>query len=367
MTQTTSYGMGQYRYDKNFDYYTLLGTTTDSVSDPFLSKDYIDYSPQIGKTYRDIAIELPDNVQYGKTYYMSIDFPSLQNETLVNLKLCAANDDGTINTNKFQQIEHLIIPTNNGNNDFYSQVILFEYVQDQIPVTDVDIPKEYEIGNSVEAGHLYKRTNESGAVFIEYKFSIKSVSSEAHRSDIWDNDQYFIAITNYTEYSLLQEWKGNAANNSNNANNTLNNNSMLFSFDFIFSPRYNLSEEYKYLWIEIVHNDDQYLQYIIENITYTGKAFPLDSINMSIYKIHNLLAKDQHGIAPIKSGTTVLNSIIITGPTNLICAINGEDIRVGVSGQYQLENFDINFLGIKADKNSEDNDFLIDYTYKIES
>ena len=69
MVQNISYGIGQYRYIKEFEYISHLKTVNEN------DKQYIDYKPDSSTTYRDIAIKLPDNVQYGDTYYMTLTIP----------------------------------------------------------------------------------------------------------------------------------------------------------------------------------------------------------------------------------------------------------------------------------------------------
>lgn len=100
--------------------------------------------------------------------------------------------------------------------------------------------------------------------------------------------------------------------------------------------------------------------------TYNGRTLPIDSMSMSIYKINNLLPETLLGIASIKSGINNLTGVTITGSSKLIAAINGEEIRVGSTGQYELENFEITSLGLVV-KNVEDANFLIDYTYAIKN
>lgn len=347
MAQNASYGMGQYRYDENFEYYTLLETITDNDNKII----YIDYSPKNDDViYRDVAIKLPCDseekslIKYGEVYYIKLKLPknSIYN-TNFNLKLCTANNDGKINTNKFQQIQYLALSSTNSN-DNYSTVVLFEYENAVI----ANIPRNYVEGQAT-ANQLYIKDNEYGYCIL----------SESNTNKGW-NTTYFSFITeNYTEYNLLQDWKANNSSESSDDNNFDN-------FDFIFSPKYNLSEDYKYLWIENIHTNDEYVKTSIANQIYTGNMIVKDDIECSIYKVANLLAKDQYGIAPIKSGTTNLNAITAIGPAGLILAINGEDIRIGTSGQYQLEDFDINFLGAILGEDFEDK-FTIDYTYTIES
>ena len=50
----------------------------------------------------------------------------------------------------------------------------------------------------------------------------------------------------------------------------------------------------------------------------------------------------------------------------MVMAINGEEIRIGQSGYYELNDFEITSFGIAAETNSDNNTFIMDYQYPIE-
>jgi signal peptidase I len=122
---SSSQGMGQYRYDKNYSYITNKTTfgidiIDSSVEPPTISKSF-DIKPTYRNqgdsiVFRDIQIPLTSNIQYGKTYYLHLDLPQhIQYTTTVKVKLCTYDtSNGTSHTNAslvdFQTIRELIIP-----------------------------------------------------------------------------------------------------------------------------------------------------------------------------------------------------------------------------------------------------------------
>lgn len=345
MVQNISYGIGQYRYIKEFEYINHLKTVNEN------DKQYIDYKPDSSTTYRDIAIKLPDNVQYGDTYYMTLTIPQdLWYDITLNLKLCSENSSKLfdINFNKFQQIKQLIIPKTSTEKELYSDVVLFEYTLNNNNYVDVDIPIEFPSSGSTEPKRLYYKNENDNLI---YRYCNSSTSN-------WNN----LLPVQYSRYNLLQAWQ------LQNVSENLSELSTI-TFSFTFSPKYNLTEGYKYLWLEIVHNDN-YIQWEEQSQTYNGKFIPLDLVQADFYKVNNILPITNVGIASIKSGINRLNSILVTGPKGLILNINGEEVKIGMQDQYKLDNFDISFLGIAVtDELKEDNNFsfLIDYQYKIEN
>ena len=48
-------------------------------------------------------------------------------------------------------------------------------------------------------------------------------------------------------------------------------------------------------------------------------------------------------------------------------ALNGEEIKLDNTGQYELKNYEINSLGLIVKNNKETQSFIIDYEYTITS
>ena len=359
MAQTASYGMGQYRYISDFDYVTFLGSTAT------LSKRNEEHEIN-SNIYQDVAIELPHDlennsaIKYGETYYLTLTIPkNLKYNTNINLKLCAEDSNGKVNFNKFQQIKQVTIPSINNGETIFSDVVLFEYENNVY----AQIPENFETGAIAKNKTLYANNT-------QYKYCSPNTFESGHSFEDWDDDYLKTIGNNYTEYTLLQGWKTQTSSSNNNTN--------LVEIAFVFSPKYNLAESYKYLLLEIVRNEDGSIQYIEENKTYTGQKIDTNSVQAAFYKVNNLLPVFDYGLAPVKSGINTLNYINIIGTTNnenlreIPFAINGEEIKVEANGQYELKDFDINFLGAVVvnptiENQTPSNLFVITYGYKIEN
>lgn len=306
MAQNVSYGIGQYTYDPTFEYVTSLGSASAGT------KHYIDYQFGPGVTYKDIIIDLPSghNFKAGETYYMEITVPRNQwYDIEANLKLCLAdeNNSSTINLNKFQQIKYLYIPAAADPQSIYSNVVLYENNSNQVQVA---LASDFNVSNS------------NG---------------------------------NYCTYSLLQNWKV-----TQNATTTA-------SFSFIFSPKYDFTEPYKFLWIETLHNDNN-VKHVEDGVTYSGKYLDKDSVEVSFYKVNNIMPISEYGIASVKSGISTLTGITVDAASRWMFAVNGEEIKLGNSGHYELKDYEITSLGLIVKEQVDwTKVFTIDYEYIVTS
>jgi hypothetical protein len=89
--------------------------------------------------------------------------------------------------------------------------------------------------------------------------------------------------------------------------------------------------------------------------------------SIELYSITNLIG------SVIKTDNKPLKHIGVQGPKSLLMCINGEEIRIGHSGFYEIDNkIDINFFGVvvKEDSNKKPltggdiyQDFILDYEY----
>ena len=350
MARSASYGIGQYRYTKNYNYITLLNS---------LAEDDISYY-KTSDSYQDIQVKLPFVnsdllVKYGKTFYLKLTVPqSYDYTTTLNLKLCAG-DPGvpdSIEVNRYQQIKQIIIPpVPRENANIMSPTLLFQdpRIQDEvIRVQLIDAEHDLSISNTnsqptLNIGDAYKRTG---------GFYIYGRKKEDGINDIW------IEIDKNTFYTLEQNWK--KRDSASEATVTVG---------FVFSPKYNLSSGYGYLLIETDRTDSYHrtIQYIdaTDDNTYYGTRLEKKNIKVELYSVSNLLERGSNGQSPIQTGdVNTLSHISIWGHPEQLLAINGEEIKIGQSGFYELTDFTINNLGVIVENPDVDR-FIIDYEYKI--
>ncbi|MBO6243224.1 MAG: hypothetical protein J6O41_01460 [Clostridia bacterium] len=126
MARSVSYGLGQYRYTKDYSY--LLEKTIDegSIQD-YHYKDYQDIQVILPTISTGTNTETPF-IQYGQTYYMRLTVPQHnQYDTTLKLKLCpVSTKTGNMDTDRYQEIKQLFVPKTLEDDDTFSDVILFE-------------------------------------------------------------------------------------------------------------------------------------------------------------------------------------------------------------------------------------------------
>lgn len=354
---TISYGMGQYRYNKDYNY----------IQKHDIPRENYKYSSEYYTSdYQDVVVKLPSDagsangvatplVQYGRTFYMRLTVPqSNQFTTTLNLKLCPGdvNQSGAIDPTRFQSIKTLIIPPTPENDNTYSNVILYAVPNsnpEQVKVQLWDEYHDYSQNNgnptSYKASDLYLVSTDQGQE--QYRYCTQSATILNDSNSVLMDDKKAISI-------LPQTWKMR-----DTAQSTV-------TFDFVFSPKYNLAEGYSYLLLEIDRSDAYHrtIQYIDNNQSYYGTKLNIEDIAIDLYYVPNLLQYAESGNSQIQSGTTSLTHIGVWGHPEQLLAINGEEIRIGQSGFYELNDFTINQLGVIVyDKNKDR--FTIDYEYKI--
>jgi hypothetical protein len=145
---STSQGMGQYRYDKNYKYIKdkiIIGSSEESDITP----EYRIQGDSI--QYRDIQIPLPSSapIHYGTTYYLHLELPQhIQYTTTVKVKICTSEtlNDKQASLTNFQTIRELIIPPAPPikDEDALENIILYEDPLDNDEEGDSPVGKKYQ-------------------------------------------------------------------------------------------------------------------------------------------------------------------------------------------------------------------------------
>lgn len=351
-------GMGQYRYDSEEEY------LTDKQS---LSPEYYTQGETI--KYRDICFELPENkyIKSSKTYYLHLELPQhLQYTTVVKVKLCAASSDGGVNVDAFQEIRELIIPPAppKNNDQIFESIIVYEDPDIQSIYPEVYNNEWLSPNNSHIHTDIYYKWPTDGIFkknYVYYNSDSRNYLKSPIDGSFDSNTSYQnrCYITQYHEGKIEKEWL--SAQSTNDAK---------MSFDIVFSPKYNLTSGYPYILLEIdrTGTHQTQIQYVddVDKQTYNGTFMNKIGISGELYTITNLLGENNMITAPIKTGNqngnnNILNHIAVWSHPELLLAINGEEIKVGPTNFYELDDFTINFLGVVARDGSDR--FTIDYQY----
>ncbi len=351
----------QFIYDQNNYSATSNPLLTTLIASNKAVKNYVPYN----SSYQDVVINLPSGSttkirDNNNTYYLKLTVPRdpVFNFNL-NLKLCAGtgthpekvtSDD--INFNNFQWIKQISVPKDDAVTDVTTEAALFEYNK-AIKCREI---KTYKSSlTNLSAGLVYKNNN-------EYKYCIKYYPPSDEQGGTttlpqWTDTAYFRPITNYEIYDLLQSWNYTSENLT----------SSTIEYNFIFSPQYSFNSSdatyYKYLWLEIVRNeDDNQIKYIdkTDNKTYNGKRLDINNLKFELYRVNNLFS------FPSSNPTINLNGgkvshISISGAPGAKFAVNGEEIILGSNGIYELKDFNVTSFG--SIKENDNKVFLLNYEY----
>ena len=369
---SSNQAMGQYRYDKSYKYITnkvTFGPSSKGVTYD-LTPVYRTQGDSI--MFRNVQIPLEKEsykIKYGTTYYLHLELPQhVQYTTMVKIKLCAMNNNNDINNASlvnFQTIRELIIPPAPpiADQEAIESIILYEdpLLEKDPPqgesspkntIYQADIVYDWPNGNNVlwKPNNVYKIERSDKNIY--YKSGNESQPNLDDNIEDSDN-----IIKNYTLGRIEKKWL------------TANSSKSIASFDIVFSPSYNLIDGYSFILLEIDRSGgyQTQIQYIGEDgETYYGTYMELADVTGEFYQVSNLLkGSTPNSIidAPIKSVSSTLNHIAVWSHPELLLAINGEEIKVGQTNFYELDDFTITSLGVVA-KNTSDR-FTIDYQYEI--
>jgi len=389
MPVSSGQGMGQYRYDNSFNYLTnnevhqTIGMDNKDIKPKYINKGSV-------IVFRDVEIDLKSPIYSGKSYYLHLELPQhIQYETKVRIKLCAQVNsaeaqNSDIDTSAFQEIRELIIPPappikgdqaieeiilysdpaekQNPKNLPYFANIIFEWPGSTNNINSPKWIKESVYRGTSANGDIFyylsagdekePTENEEGLLSTYVSAAVAGVYGEA------EQEKYKARIiTEFSIGELEKRWL------------TASSSVSIAKFDIVFSPQYKLTAGYPYILLEIDRNDSHHtqIQYVVDKKTYYGTYMDVNYINGELWEITNLLPEENSIFdAPIKIGKDgVLNHIAIWSHPELMLAINGEEIKVGQTNFYELDDFVIKTLGIVAKDGSDR--FVMDYQYRVTS
>jgi len=311
MASTVSYNMGQIRYNTNGNYIQDLNFDDYPIETRSLSNS---------TSYRDIILYNDNNnfvFSQNESYYLRLGIPrNLSYNMTFDLKLL---DKSNNNRNQYQEIKRFVIPRDSSNQITYSKVILYPYdgiTEDAEPAVSI-----------------IRDTRQAAAINEVYsvgeKFYIKKASVE--------ND---IEIQYKNDILLNHTWREDVSED-------------LYWVDFVFSNKVD-NVSFNAILLELNRNTyDDDISYEVDGVVYKGLF--VGDIEVECYRINNLITSI--------SGVSSFDSIGVWSHPDAIMSINGEEIRIGQSGYYELNDFNITNFGIIV-KDANDR-FSLDYQYKV--
>lgn len=320
-----SYSMGQYLYNSNKlnndTYLTKIGVKIEGID-------------LYGTKYRDLKI-IPSNnnfsFNYGSSYFLRLKIRRNTTYDLqVDLKLM--NEQETLAVNQYQEIKRIYIPRADDSQEV-STVILYE-IDEYIS----------EDEKNVCSGILREEQSKCKIFDVYQEKDSRSNDYEKYFYKNENND--FIEIKNKRIIELAHTWIQKEEDTYR-------------YFDIVFSPKTD-SGNFNRIILELVrHSYDEDITFSINGNEYKGlhiNEIPEENdYFIELYEVQNLLSSEILHLPITHLG--------VWSHPNLIMSINGEEIRVGSSGYYELNDFDITNLGIIClDENDK---FTIDYQYEI--
>ena len=88
-----------------------------------------------------------------------------------------------------------------------------------------------------------------------------------------------------------------------------------------------------------------------------GRKLDINKVKTTIYQVSNLV--------PQMNPNGKLDKIGVWGHSGLLMVINGEEIRIGPSGYYELDSLPVSTFGVVAPTGDYSNMFTVDYQYIV--
>lgn len=346
MADTIKYGMGQLRYvnssspsymiNKNFTtraIKTLVASSSESET-----SDGVEY-------YQDVYLSGDSNFNFvaGTPYLLHLDIPKdLSYDCIYQIKLITDPGNNPIDTTNltYQMIKYITVPKAVGVGNT-SRIILYPITDDGAPGINSD--GSYDL--KVAIAKLLSESPAIGDIIYDEstgEYYIYDGPTESGTPVIGNS----IKILNKKDTIMEHTWS------------TLDIKTDAVGFDIIFTSR-SSNATYNGILIQMQRSALDYDIYTetASNGGIFGRKIDItagSNWNATVYELTNLVGNNN---VP----TPLINIGVYSHP-NLLMAINGQEIRVGQSGYYELNDFEITSLAIAA---SDINDkFTLDYQYK---
>ena len=271
--------------------------------------------------YRDVVIPLNETITPDTVYFVKFAIQEDKvYDTTYKIKLVT---DGTLdNTDNHETIHTFTVFADKENGDIDSSRVCL-YVNPNTGVTEVAIPALSE---------THRRPYHSETPYLWYYIDQKNNTEVYYYGDKF--------VDKYNDIVMLHNWHHGTENEN------------MYYFSGIVSSRY-FNSNFNTILIEIVRETlDDELIYKQGTKTYYGRCINLDKLDFEIYEIKKQIPQEGQ----------IIKKIGVQGPPNMSMVINGEEIKIGPSGVFELDNFDIRSFGACATKER----FIVDYQYTEE-
>lgn len=272
--------------------------------------------------FQDVKISLENGTIFQKNvdYYLNLTIPQdinyAMNFTVKLMKNSASND-----MNLYQYIRSISVPVGGTGGNSY-KVVLYP---DNSNEAKAMIPLAYKSGSKSIENALYEE-------FKEGKHSKYYIGKNGLYEEKKDYNEIIMAAT----------WVNSDVKSCS-------------SFEMVFRP----VEDFDYILLQMSRESIDYnIQHATDSGIQYGRVVDINAIpkgGISAYSLKNLVDSMNNG--------GELSRIGVWGHSGQLMSINGEEIRIGPSGFYELSELAISSLGIVAFDNNYENSFTVDYEF----
>ena len=299
-------------------------------------------SDDIGEEYQRLVIKKSDtnnsnfDLEVETSYLLELkikkDFYYSQSIALRLMSWNRKDDDSIAENPSYQLIQTIYVPRAS---------------LDEVGYTNSRVVLYQELESDGKYPEIPGRENNEPKVAIPVIYS-GTGSIDVKTGDIvyFNNTQQCYKVTNggrYTSPSALKENLKDIGYNSTILNHTWLYNeekdSDYVTYSMIFTPKIatkNLNSIYLHL-LSIAEDKDLSWTKTVNNVTKIKKGRQIQLESCALYKLKNLISEDRNP-----------TSIGVWGHPNLMLGINGEEIKIGPSGYYELHDFEITNLNVAA-------------------
>lgn len=302
--------IGQYRY---------AGASSNCITSMNFDKRYVDSNIDITGSnnqntgFKDVAIIPTEQLSKGQDYYLKVNIPQDINYAMeFTIKLMKNKNS---NQGSYQYVKTVNVNAGGDGTNVYN-VALYEKKDGSI---NAMIPLKYKQGQSNINGALYYREQDK-------KYYLGTGGTEYEQTDKCN-----IA-------ALAASWKTDV-------------NERYGLFEMIFRP---IDEGFVSIVLSMTRQSEDYnIQHTTNNGIIYGRILDLDKTICELYKVNNLVAN--------MNSNANLDRIGVWGHSGLMMAINGEEIKIGPSGFYELSEVPVSSLGVVA--RDFNDSFTVDYEF----
>lgn len=319
-------------------------------------------------------VAITESFESGVPYFLRLTLPRNENYDL-NFALLLIPDPkgaGDLDTMNYQFIRYIHVPKSADSSIGQTMVICYEEPK-FYTVNESTGEKNYSIGNATPDGWEYLDSDVKIAEAYP-KDNFKANDDSCHNKFYYEYKENGVVFSycqsgnlvtppSKTQKGLTAPYgiTGTLISHSWMSKDTEKNKAV---YDIIFKPRDSVNEGgwsklYLYLIPQVEDNDIAWLYEDQKTNTVTqfyGRHVDLKKVKVELYKMKNILG----------SGDKIVKRMGIWGRSELMFTINGEELKIGPSGYYEVQDFNISFLGVAALDNRDQYTVDVQYLNSVE-